>query len=331
MAWAFVQSRSTSGGGSGAKTLAYNSNVTAGSLLVLTLTTFGTDVLSVTDSQGNTWTKAMASAVNGFLNGSVWYAIAGSGAANTVTVNALGSNHGFAIHEYSGIDPTVPLGSTTTNTGTGTAVDAGSCAVPGAGSLVVAMWGQRSNFIASTAGAGWTARESQTNGSSAAANYSEDKSSSASVAGTFTSASSCNWVACAVSFAVVGDHDAEHEDGVTWGGMFTIPADNVDADYADIIAWAFAELPQTNDTVNWSGAFTVQGVDTSEQSLTDTVTFSDLFKEDPWFRDQFDWSEFGEGFGYITPDNFDSDDDSLNWAGEFGADTGQLVAGRYRR
>lgn len=74
-------------------TLAYGSNVTAGNTLILCLfswyTAF-TATLTVTDTQGNTWTKN--SLGTSFRTGTsmCFTAVAGSSGANTITVNAIG-------------------------------------------------------------------------------------------------------------------------------------------------------------------------------------------------------------------------------------------------
>jgi hypothetical protein len=89
---------------------AFPANVTAGNLL-LALTIIGINgflVTGVTDSQGNTWTQADQAEQPSTSNQGIWYAIAGSTGACTVTVAANNSG-GMHIMEVSNIRATSPL------------------------------------------------------------------------------------------------------------------------------------------------------------------------------------------------------------------------------
>lgn len=116
MAVGFVQQRGTTGtevvadGG----TFAYNSNVTAGNLLVAVVGVLGgaTLVNGITDSQGNTWTAAIQHQSSN-RTAAIFYAIAGSSGACTLTFDwASAGNNQVNISEYSGFPNGVTAGPT---------------------------------------------------------------------------------------------------------------------------------------------------------------------------------------------------------------------------
>jgi hypothetical protein len=123
---------------------AFTSNVTAGSLLLLHSENADTGSSSylntVTDSQGNTWTRIHAS--NG--NGVIFWAIAGSTGACTVTatfVVGAGSLYTvIAIAEYSGVRTSSPVDGTNTNSATSTSWSSGSLTVSQANTLLVGVF-----------------------------------------------------------------------------------------------------------------------------------------------------------------------------------------------
>jgi hypothetical protein len=106
MSIALVQSRSDA---SGTTSLAFNSNVTAGNLLVvLVCDTSGSGASGCTftcsDSQGNSYSSlSKTSNNNGTASGQLFIAVAGSTGANTVTVSASNVLSAVAIHEFSGV------------------------------------------------------------------------------------------------------------------------------------------------------------------------------------------------------------------------------------
>lgn len=99
MAISLVQSTNSS---SGASSLAFGSNNTAGNLLVLIqwdLNNTGTSATVPTDTQGNTWNLA----VNSSSHCMVFYAMNSKAGANTVTPHLNGSSYGYEIAEWSGV------------------------------------------------------------------------------------------------------------------------------------------------------------------------------------------------------------------------------------
>lgn len=261
MSWALVQSRSANGTSNVPTTLTFTSNVAAGNLVVIGVSVFGTDAGNVvTDNLSNVYTKAGASAAISFQRTSIWYGRVLTGGACTITLtfdSGVG-NWGWAIHEYSGLDGASPLADYTTGTGVGTAVDAGSAAVANAGSLAFGVWGQRTNIINSTPGAGFTARETQTNGLSKDSVYTEDRSVSATLNIAFTAASPCTWAAAGSVFAPSPPSPQSVAHTVAWSGTFSA-------------------MPGIASGVTWSHEFTLKD---SYDRLAETVFWSGRFAAD---------------------------------------------------
>jgi len=131
MALAWVQSRQQTGGGTTTTVRAYASNVGANNLLTCAISSGGPSAPAsgVTDSQGNTWTQAgTATQASGGDYIQIFYAIAGSSAADTVTVTFPGSSQGdtITIHEFSGNATSSVLDNTTAAIGTSTTPASGA-------------------------------------------------------------------------------------------------------------------------------------------------------------------------------------------------------------
>lgn len=203
MSWAFFQSRSVNTG----TTLAFNSNVTSGNLLIVVTGTSAADVTTVTDTVGTTYTKAIQLNGGESMRAAIWYGIAAGSGANTVSITTGSGIRTIAIHEYSGF-PASPLDSTISATSTGTAVDSGSCPVNYPNSLLFGAWvkGDASPNTTSTPGSGFTAREDQTNTNVVPGVHTEDKLASAAANATFTANNSVPWTALAASFKITTGH-----------------------------------------------------------------------------------------------------------------------------
>lgn len=136
MAFTQIQSGSTSlGANSPSETITLGTNVTAGSLLVITAY-FTTDTVngsnngirSITSTGSPSWIKAVASGgdvFNGNPDAEIWYAANAPAGATTITIShsrsTLYTSPGFAwAVEYGGVATTSPLVTT------GTGVDKGS-------------------------------------------------------------------------------------------------------------------------------------------------------------------------------------------------------------
>lgn len=210
MAITFVQgtSATNSSGTSSpfAQSLSYGSNVTAGDLLIAAFS-YGSQgtVNTVIDSQSNTWARA-DTAVNGTNNAAVdvWYAIAGSTGANTVTVHwtAQLTVGCFAIREYTGNASSSVLGNHTNATGSGTGATTTSISLS-AGSLLFGAGAETS--VALSVGSGFTSRES---GGSTALLLTEDQVtvSPASIPVTFTSTLGLAWGIVGAEFKALGNN-----------------------------------------------------------------------------------------------------------------------------
>jgi len=161
MAIALIQERSSASSADN-QSLAFNSNVTAGSLLLVAIRESGgsgTINPSVTDSQSNTYTK-LANGL-GSTPGTIalYGAVAGSSGACTVTCD--GSSNvalRFTLQEFSGdFDSPVALvaGPSYTTTGT-TSPQATASISPSGAALVYAVLGTASDVTATDAGTSWT-------------------------------------------------------------------------------------------------------------------------------------------------------------------------------
>lgn len=133
-------------------TLAYGSNVSAGSLLIAALAIQSATVQgnALTDTLGNTWTMLVRSATSrGFIT-EIWYAPCPSGGANTVTFDLTGTANCFPnLQEYSGFSNGVTAGVTnSTNNGTNTTThSAGDVTTTVADSLILTVYAFDSAFV----------------------------------------------------------------------------------------------------------------------------------------------------------------------------------------
>lgn len=136
---------------------------TSGNLIVVIGTCRGgdgTDITSITDTAGNTYTR-ITGTYNSFAGGiEIWYAknITGN-ASNVVTINFNGSYsyRGIRVHQYSGCDTTSPLDQSAVGTGTSTAPATASVTTTQANEVLVGgdgLWLSQTH----TAGTGYTIR-----------------------------------------------------------------------------------------------------------------------------------------------------------------------------
>jgi hypothetical protein len=123
-------SASAQSAGTGSVAVAYPSNVTAGRLLTACCSNFGAAIgtSAVTDSQGNTWTR-VAAATNGSAQVAIFWTLAGSSAANTVTLTTGGGEYPtLSIYETTGTPNASPFDKTANGTGTSASHATGSTA-----------------------------------------------------------------------------------------------------------------------------------------------------------------------------------------------------------
>jgi hypothetical protein len=166
VAIAFVQSRSVDGGSVTSATLAYNSNVTAGSLLPHAVRIGANGrTITVTDDKSNTYNNAWSVLNDGQGNDiQVPYAMNAAAGATTVQVAISGAaaTIRFAIHEYSGIATTSALDQQTRQTyAASSSPDSGNVTITQADELLFGYVdnGTRSVATAFTQGASYNKRE----------------------------------------------------------------------------------------------------------------------------------------------------------------------------
>ncbi|MDE1839577.1 MAG: hypothetical protein KGH87_06625 [Thaumarchaeota archaeon] len=180
--------------------LAFAANNGLNSLLVACFSWFAPATsVTVTDSQGNTWTK-ITTVTDGYGdNIDMWYAVGCKAGANTVTVTGVGGSIGgigLNLLEYSYAATTVPTDGSSTRTATtpvnGTdAMTTGSWTTTRNGGLIVCCsveFSSSAQYAAIAAGTGFTMRSQQDAGGSYGMCSVEDKvqSVAGSVAGTMS-------------------------------------------------------------------------------------------------------------------------------------------------
>lgn len=182
MAAALAQTAQVSDGSAPAAggTIAYGSNVTSGNTLILGLFAWYTAFAptSVTDTQGNTWTKTTIGASNVFITGTtqIWTAVAGSSGANTVTITASGgaATYGSFLIEVTGLatNPYDTYSATVSNTSSPVS---GTSITPSANGAYLVMYKTRGGvFATNTTNSSFVFRaESPSNGTNAMADYTQ--------------------------------------------------------------------------------------------------------------------------------------------------------------
>ena len=173
--------------------VAYSNVQTAGHLNIVAVGWGDTTsaISSVTDSKGNTYTRAAGPTSNTGLQQAIYYAKNIAAGSNTVTVkfNQAAAYPDVRILEYSGLDPSSPLDATAAAVGNGTSASSGSATTTSANELIFGA-GTTTGTAFTAPGSGFTTRIVNNYG-----NMAEDKvaSSSGSYAATATN-SSGNWV-----------------------------------------------------------------------------------------------------------------------------------------
>ncbi len=211
MAFSLLQSTQQTGGGATTTVKAYGSNVTANSLLICDVSSGGPNspASGVTDSQGNSWTQ-VGTASTGGLGDSIqmFYAIAGSSGANTVTVTFPGVAQGdtIAIFEYSGNATSSVLDQNNVGTGSST-TPASTSITPSANNYLVhsAEADPALDGTTITAGTNFTIRQTQLTSSTLERIGTEDwiQTTATATTGPFTLGASAQWAAKVASFKVL--------------------------------------------------------------------------------------------------------------------------------
>ncbi len=133
--------------------VAYSNAQTAGNLNVVAVGWGDTTsaISSVTDTKGNTYTRAVGPTSNNGLQQAIYYAKNIAGGSNTVTVkfNQAAAYPDVRILEYSGLSSSSPLDVTAAGTGNGTSASSGTATTTSASELIFG--------AGTTAGIGYTA------------------------------------------------------------------------------------------------------------------------------------------------------------------------------
>jgi hypothetical protein len=120
--------------------VAYSNAQTAGNLNIVAVGWGDTTsaISSVTDTKGNTYTRAVGPTSNTGLRQSIYYAKNIAGGSNTVTVkfNQSAAYPDVRILEYSGLNTTSPLDVTAAAAGNGTSASSGSATTTSANELI---------------------------------------------------------------------------------------------------------------------------------------------------------------------------------------------------
>ena len=206
MVAAYVQTTTASESGAATPLTTSGITTTSGNLLVAGISfdsgTLNT-ITGVTDSKGNTWSKATE--LDSACLVSLWYApnITG-GAAHTVTVaynDGVGSAIGVVVQEFSGIAATSPLDRTVSAQGTSTAPSSGATsATTQADELVVGLVGWAGATTTPTLGAGYTNLGHISLTDASAAMQSKVVAATSAQTAAMTLAASRDWAAICATF-----------------------------------------------------------------------------------------------------------------------------------
>jgi glucose/arabinose dehydrogenase/chitodextrinase len=177
--------------------LAFNSANTSGNLIVVYIAWTNTNIVSVSDTNGNTYASVAPRTTWGTTNSSqVFYAKSINGGANKVQATfatAISSWADMYIHEYSGIDKVDPLDVSAVNGGTTAAMNSGSATTTNADDLIFGAGASSSNV--NQVGTGFTSR------STSFGNRTEDKNVTAKGSYNATARQNGNaWVMHMVAF-----------------------------------------------------------------------------------------------------------------------------------
>jgi hypothetical protein len=200
----YVQGANAGNENAGSVSRAFPSSVVAGNTIIVVVVTTGAQPTTVTDTAANTYTMAVANDANANnTQVSIWYAANVVGGAITVTVTLTQpADNGIAIHEYRGLASASPLDRTAGAGGRSAAPASGATpATSQASELVFSATGNNKFGAVFTAGAGFTLRQSLSDGITEDI-ASEDRVASATGAqtGAFTTNIVTDWSCVVATF-----------------------------------------------------------------------------------------------------------------------------------
>lgn len=311
---------------------AFTSNVTQGNLLVVFIVNLSANVTGISDTLGTTWINAV-NVNSGVPRCYIFYGVARSSGANTVTYTGAAGNRVMALIEYSGrfltapldavnryvdvpLSPQGPVGKTSSTTST--APSAGVIPVTRDNTLVVCLWGSGSSPSTSTAGTGFTQQLSIFNaGGTQSSGAVEDGIFNTDALAAFTVGSSIAWGCVAVAFqeAPPAQNRWAFKAVQKFGGVVPPPA--ASGSWSDTLTWTTTDTlvsvdAFTSDTVTWTPTHTATDVD---DPIGDTLTWSDTFSlvsVDAFTSDTLTWTttETATGIDANTAD-------TLTWSDTF--------------
>jgi hypothetical protein len=187
-----------------------NNNVAGNSIVVLT-GAGDNGALTVTDSAGNTYKKAILQANSTTFQAAIYYSTGIVAGANTVTVaDASSDSMAIQIYEVSGLIAQEPLGQSTSGTGTSATptLSALASSTPNALAFLAIAVGTAAQAVSATTTTNWTLDSTQNSGATVAGLYtfgalSQYLGNISPVVPTATVASSEPYAACAAIFKPV--------------------------------------------------------------------------------------------------------------------------------
>lgn len=210
MAITLVQSRLTSTALAPPWTLAFTSPVTAGNLLVAAIATNGSRAATLTDSLGQTWTRAGSYSSGSTCELSIWYVLTTLGGALTLSFNEIAPSSvsalSFVIAEYTNDTPQLAALISSAQVGNVASTHPSPGAITAsAGQLVVTAYGQgAANQSAPTIAAPFVIRQAEPDGLTKEAIGFADATATGTMTPVFTLSSSTNWTCAGACFAVGG-------------------------------------------------------------------------------------------------------------------------------
>ena len=208
MAIAFVQSRSTRASAVTTLSLAYNSAVTAGNLLVCCATGFKASTFTIntpSDDNTNTWTRNRLSAYANSLRLSVSSAPNANSGITTVTVTTdVTADLALIILEYSGAATSGPFDVGNDASGSSTTVDSGNINTSG-DDVVVGCMSHSGATAVIDPGVTYTQREENEDAAGQVYNVEDKIVTSGTYSANWTLAGARNYNAIVGSYRVAGD------------------------------------------------------------------------------------------------------------------------------
>jgi hypothetical protein len=157
--WAHVQTNARNSAGP-TNVLAFGAVNRTGDLIIVEVDwLFGSAFVSLSDTQGNTYTEIGAEQTSSGIGvkSRLYYAKNVRGGANTITtvVSGAPAYHELYIHEYSGLSTTNPLDAYSVNVGSSTSFTSGNLTTTGTNEL---LYGFEVDYNAGAPSPGWTTR-----------------------------------------------------------------------------------------------------------------------------------------------------------------------------